>query len=253
MIKNIQKIIDFFNDDTFYYSASLSFFTIFSLLPILALVIAIMSTYTIFSQNIDVMMLYVLDFVNPTHSSQVTSAIDQFLTNIDQLGNLGFIYLFFVFTMFFKDYEYVVSKIHETQKRTFVSLVFLYLSFLLLIPITLVLFTFISSMIQIPMLQMFLNLLFGLFIMTVLFKISVNKPISIRASMISAFLTLSVLKITQSLFIYYVLYNTTYVTIYGTLSVLLFLFLWIYISWTIYLYGIKLCHKLNMEYQKNAN
>ena len=75
-----------------------------------------MSTYSVFSQNIDILMLYVLDFVNPTHSSQVTSAINNFLANIDQLGNLGLIYLFFVFTMFFKDYEYVVSKIHQTKR-----------------------------------------------------------------------------------------------------------------------------------------
>jgi membrane protein len=32
------------------------------------------------------------------------------------------------------------------------------------------------------------------------------------------------------------------------LSALLFLFLWIYISWTIYLYGVKLCYILNKEY-----
>ena len=142
MIKSIEKIVDFFNDDTLYYSASLSFFTIFSLLPILALIIVVMSTYPIFSQNIDLLMLYVLDFVNPTHSLQVTSTIEQFLENIDKLGNLGFIYLLFVFTMFFKDYEHVVSKIYQTKRRTFISLVFLYITFLLFIPITLVLFTF---------------------------------------------------------------------------------------------------------------
>jgi membrane protein len=81
-----------------------------------------------------------------------------------------------------------------------------------------------------------------------LFKISVNKHIFWKASFISASFTLLVLKITQLLFVYYVIYNTTYNTIYGTLSVLLFLFLWIYISWTIYLYGIKLCYNLNIKY-----
>ncbi len=33
------KVEDFLNDDTTYYAASLSFFTIFSILPILALLI----------------------------------------------------------------------------------------------------------------------------------------------------------------------------------------------------------------------
>ncbi|HIP13379.1 MAG TPA: YihY family inner membrane protein [Arcobacter sp.] len=253
MKEKIKHLIDFFNDDTLYYSASLSFFTIFSILPILALLIVVMSSSPIFSSNIDLLMLYVLDFINPTHSSEVTNAITHFLKNIDQLGSLGIFYLIFVFTMFFKDYEYIVSKIHKTKKRSFIALVSLYISFLLLIPITFVLFISITTLFTNPYIQIFLNSLFAMFIFTVLFKISVNKHISLRASVISAFLTLGSLKLTQTLFIYYVLYNTTYSTIYGTLSIMLFMFLWIYISWTIYLYGIKICHKLNLQDKKNAS
>ena len=252
MRNKTKHIINFFNDDTLYYSASLSFFTIFSILPILALLLVIMSSSPVFSSNIDILMLYVMDFINPTHSSEVSNAVTNFLANIDELGNLGIIYLIFVFTMFFKDYEYIVSKIHKTKKRSFLALIFLYLSFLLLIPITFVLFASISSLFTNHLLQIVLSSIFGLFIFTVLFKISVNKPISIKAAFTSAFLTLGILKITQSLFIYYVLYNTTYSTIYGTLSIMLFIFLWIYISWTIYLYGIKLCHKLNHQDNINA-
>lgn len=65
--------------------------------------------------------------------------------------------------------------------------------------------------------------------------------------MISSFLTLSVLSITKNLFVYYIVYNKTYSTIYGSLSTFLFSFLWIYISWIIYLYGVKFCHRLNTK------
>jgi membrane protein len=85
-----------------------------------------------------------------------------------------------------------------------------------------------------------------------LFKLSVNKIIDNKAALISSFITLTTLSITKNLFIYYVVYNKTYTTIYGSLSTLLFTFLWIYISWIIYLYGIKICHKLNMKYLKNS-
>ncbi len=251
MKNNIKKLIEFLNDDTMYYAASLSFFTIFSLLPILALVIVIMSSYSMFSSHIDMLMLYFLDFVNPTHSEQVTLAINHFLTNINELGNLGLAYLLFVFTMFFKDYEYIVSKIHKTKKRSFFALVVLYIVFFLFIPVAIVLLTTISTLFDNISLKIILNAIFSIAIFTILFKISVNKPIKLKAAFISAFLTLGILKITQALFVYYVFYNTTYNTIYGTLSVMLFLFLWIYISWSIYLYGIKLCYKLNLEYQIN--
>jgi len=247
LIKTIKRGIRFFNDDTPYYAASLSFFTIFSLLPILALIIVVMSSSYIFAQNTDLLMLYVLDFINPTHSLEVTNSINHFLKNIDDLGNLGIVYLLFVFTMFFKDYEHIVSTIHHTKRRSFVALVALYISFLLIIPIVLVIFTYISTFIYSQNLNILLSSIFGLLTFTILFKISVNKPIGLKVAFLSAFITLGILKITQYLFIYYVLYNTTYTTIYGTMSVLLFLFLWIYISWIIYLYGIKLCYYLNLQ------
>jgi membrane protein len=250
LIDSVKKLYSFFDDDTLYYSASLSFFTIFSLLPILALIIAIMSSYPLFSKQIDLLMVYVLDFVNPTHSQQVTASITNFLTNIDKLGSLGFFYLIFVFIMFFKDYEYIVSMIHDTTRRSFFTMLFLYSALLFLIPILLVTFTFISNLLIENTIQKFmLNFFFGLLFITLLFSLSVNKSISLKASVIAAFVTMASLKITQNLFLYYILYNTTYSTIYGTLSVLLIMFLWIYISWTIYLYGVKFCHKLNMRYQ----
>jgi membrane protein len=250
LLDSLKKLYSFFDDDTLYYSASLSFFTIFSLLPILALIIAIMSSYPLFSNQIDLFMVYVLDFVNPTHSQQVTASITNFLTNIDKLGSLGMFYLMFVFIMFFKDYEYIVSMIHDTKRRSFIKMLLLYTGLLFLIPILLVTFTFASNLLIENTIQKFLlNFSFGLLFITLLFSLSVNKSISIKAALISAFVTIVSLKITQNLFLYYILYNTTYSTIYGTLSVLLIMFLWIYISWTIYLYGVKFCHKLNMRYK----
>ena len=80
-------------------------------------------------------------------------------------------------------------------------------------------------------------------------KLSVNRKIDNKAALISSFITLIVLSMTKNLFIYYVIYNKTYTTIYGSLATLLFTFLWIYISWIIYLYGIKMCHKLNVKAQ----
>lgn len=246
----IKRVYFFFNDDTLYYSASLSFFTIFALLPILALVISIMSSYPVFSNQIDLLIVYVLDFVNPTHSDQITDAIKTFLTNIDKLGALGIFYLIFVFIMFFKDYEYIVSIIYGSAKRSFIRMLFIYTTILFLIPIILVIFTFLSSfLIDSNLQQTLLNFSFGLFFITLLFKFSANKFVSFKASFFASLTTIISLKITQTLFLSYIFYNTTYTTIYGTFSSLLIMFLWIYISWTIYLYGIKFCHQLNTRFK----
>ncbi len=244
----IKKIYDFFDDDTFYYAASLSFFTIFSILPILALIIAIMSTYDIFLSQIQMFLFYVLDFINPTHSEEVVLFIEKFLVNIDKLGTLGLFYLLFVFTMFFKDYENIISRIHGTQNRSFFAMIILYINFILLIPLVLFLFTISAAFFENEYLMGIFDFFLGGAFLTYIFMISINKQVVFKAAFYSALLTLVVLKLTKMLFWYYILYSTTYSTIYGTLSGLVFMFLWIYISWTIYLYGIKICHKLNIEY-----
>ena len=249
----IKRVFDFFNDDTPYYAASLSFFTIFAILPLIALIIVVISNIPTFSQHLDKIMLYILDFINPTHSSTLSVQIEKFLENTSKLGYIGIVYLIFVFTMFFKDYEYIVNKIHGVSSRPIYKSFFLYLSFLFVIPILFFIFIFLSTF---TLQSYFISIFTSLFIwiiFIVLFMISANKKISLKAAAISSSLTLITLSITKTLFGYYVSANTTYATIYGSFSVALFFFLWIYISWNIYLYGTKLCSILNKAQLSDEN
>lgn len=241
----LKRVFHFFNDDTPYYAASLSFFTIFSILPLIALLIVIISNIPTFSQYIDTMMMYILDFINPTHSAELSTQIGKFLANTQKLGLIGIVYLLFVFTMFFKDYEYIVNKIHGVKSRALYKSFLLYLSFLIAIPILFFVFTFLSTLYKVSFLIYLLSILFIWLIFIILFIISANKEISFTSAIISSSITLITLSITKMLFGYYVSANTTYATIYGSFSIALFFFLWIYISWNIYLYGTKLCSILN--------
>jgi len=83
-----------------------------------------MSTNPLFSEYKDLLTLFVLDFINPTHSEMVSQKLQSFLVNIEDLGSLGLIYLLFVFTMFFQDYEHIINKIHNTKKRNFIQIAF---------------------------------------------------------------------------------------------------------------------------------
>lgn len=247
----LKKLFNFFNDETPYYAASLSFFTIFSILPLLALLIVVVSTLPVFEQHLDSMMLYIIDFINPTHSTSLAKTISDFLVNIDKLGDIGIFYLFFVFTMFFKDYEYIINKIYGTPSRAVYKLFFMYLGFLILIPILFFVFIVISTFTDFSFSLQLFTFLFIWILFTVLFILSANTHVSFKASMSASFITLIVLSITKSLFGYYVISNTTYATIYGSFSVALFFFLWIYVSWNIYLYGTKLCVIINKDNLKD--
>jgi len=251
-IKKILETLDsFFNDDTTYYAASLSFFTIFSLLPILTLIIAIISSLDQFSQYLDLFTNYVLEILNPSHSETFVKIFKSFISNSDKLGTIGIVYMLFVFTMFFKDYEYIVNKIHKAKRKSLHASFFFYLSFIITLPIIFTSYIFLTSFYNNTIFDFVLIFIFGWSIFFALFKLTVNRHIRTKAALISSLTTLIIIGITKNLFVYYVLYNQTYSTIYGSMATLLFTFLWIYISWIIYLYGIKMCYRLNIQESRN--
>ncbi|WP_198305460.1 YihY/virulence factor BrkB family protein [Arcobacter vandammei] len=251
IIKKIISSVDsFFNDDTTYYAASLSFFTIFSILPIIALGIAIISSFPEFNSYLEVFTNFLFDFLNPTHSTEIVESLKNYISNSNKLGFIGILYMLFVFVMFFKDYDYIVNKIHKTQRRAIYKSFFIYLILFIVFPAIFIAITYANSLHENSIFKFISSFLFTWFMFFALFKISINKKLSIKVVLISSFLTLATLSITKNLFVYYVVYNKTYTTIYGSLATLLFTFLWIYISWIIYLFGIKICHRLNINESK---
>lgn len=253
-VKTILKALDsFFNDDTTYYAASLSFFTIFSILPIIALLISIISSLEIVQGYLDIFINYIFDVLNPTHSDAFIQTFKNYISNSGKLGYIGILYMLFVFVMFFKDYEYIVNKIHRAKRKPLLTSFFFYLFFLVTLPLMLAVLNIALSFYNNNIFNYLTTFLFAWLIFFGLFKLSVNKPINTKAAMISSLFTLITLSITKNLFIYYVVYNKTYTTIYGSLAILLFSFFWIYVSWIIYLYGIKMCHRLNLQENLKKN
>lgn len=251
LLKKTASIVrSFFADDTSYYAASLSFFTIFSMLPIITLFIAILSYLPQFNQYLDSLTGYIFDMLNPTHSQEVVEALNSYISNSSKLGGLGLVYMSFVFVMFLKNYENIVNKIHEAKRKPLYASFFIYLLYIVILPSILMFLNLMNSFYSNALLNGVVLFLFAWFIFYSLFKVSINKKIHYKATLISSLITLVVLSLSKNMFVYYVAYNQTYTTIYGSLSILLFTFFWIYISWVIYLYGIKMCAWLNEKYQQ---
>ena len=255
--KPLEKLINgldsFFNDDTTYYAASLSFFTIFAILPIVALVISMISNLPQFEDYVEFFVKYILEMINPTHSQQFVTQIMGFVSNSHKLGYIGTAYMLFVFSMFFKDYEYIVNKIHQAKRKSLYTSFFFYLSMMIVLPIIFAIYLLTISLFDNTLFDFFITFLYAWIIFFFLFKFTVNKAIDNKAAFLSSLVTLIALSVTKNLFVYYVIYNKTYTTLYGSLATLLFFFLWIYISWIIYLYGVKLCHKLNIKNKLATN
>jgi len=242
------------DDKLSYYSASLSFYTLFSIIPLLVIVLSIFTNLPLFEEVYSAIQVLLFENLMPTHSQEILTYINGFVQNSAKLGMVGVIYVLFASMMFFKNYDYIVNDIFESERRNFWSSVTVYWTLLTLTPIMMVLSFYISTQIQIVLNNN--EFTSGIHLLEVLpffiiwsifflnYKISANTSVSTKAAAISSFIASLIWYIAKSGFIFYVLHNKTYMSIYGGLSTLLFFFLWIYISWAIFLHGLKFCHLL---------
>lgn len=240
---------DFFTDDLLYYAASLSFYTIFALVPLMLISITVMTNLPIFENYYMDIKDEFLANIMPSQTEALTAYMDTILENGLKMGLMGVFYILITSIFFFNNYEYIVSQIFNKPKKSFLKALSTYLTLMTLTPIllTLIVFLIASASENLSSLLSYLHLspnAFVSFLLTwlmfsILMKASINFKIPFSAIIRSSFMTAFIWFIAQEIFITYVFINTTYESLYGSFSSLLFFFLWIYISWIIYLFGLK--------------
>jgi membrane protein len=170
---------------------------------------------------------------------------------------VGAFYVIFAAIMFFKNYDYIVNDIFDTPSRTLWQAIKTYTLLVIILPVLMALSFFLSSFIQsyldktsitsIIHLYSFLPYFIIWMIFYVAYQLSANIHIEVSAALISSFIASLIWYISKSAFIFYVVHNKTYASIYGSISTILFFFLWIYISWAIFIHGLKFCDLLNRD------
>ncbi len=245
-----------------HYASSLSFHTILSLVPILLISFSIFTQMPSFKEYYEKIQHFIFSSLMPAQQDMVTPHLNKFMENTGSMGMMGFIFVLYVSMMFFLDYEKIMSKIFNTKRRTLWESVTTYWTMLTMMPLGLGLSFYLSNLINnflskseitssinlLPFLPYFIIW----FLFFIMFVISSNKPLDKKSALIASFITSLMWYGSKSLFIFYVAYNQTYLSIYGSFSILMFFFLWIYFSWVIYIYGAKLCSVLD-DRQKHSN
>lgn len=238
-----------------HYASSLSFHTILSLIPILLISFSIFTKMPSFKEYYQKIQHFIFNSLMPAQQDSISGYINTFMDNTGSMGTTGLIFVLYVSIMFFLDYEKIISAIFNVPKRTLWESVTTYWTMLTMMPLGLAISFYFSNMVQDMLsnneITSSINLLGFVpyfiiwFLFFIMYTISANIKINKRSSLISSFVASLIWYISKSLFVYYVAYNKTYLSIYGSFSILMFFFLWIYFSWLIYLYGAKLCYILN--------
>jgi len=241
------------------FAASLSFYTIFTIIPLLLIMLTLLTSLPSFAEHYETIKVFIFSNLMPVNSEVIMGHIDGFLANSAKMGVIGLLMVLVASLLFFKNFEYIANKIFHAKSRTLWESITTYWTMLTLTPIALGASFYITGYIATLMasnsLTSGLNILplipyiiiWALFFL--LFQISANTKINPKASLISSFLISVVFSVSKNAFIYYVFLNKSYTTMYGSFAILMFLFLWIYVSWIIFIYGLKLCHIINRIYQ----
>jgi membrane protein len=241
-------------------ASSLSFYTIFSIVPIILIVLSLLSSNPMFSEYYQKIESFILSNILPTNQEVIKQYIQSFVDNSTSMGITGGIYVFVTSILFFKNFETIMKNIFHSKKREFFNKITVYWTTMTLFPI---LFSFsiyltikVQEILNSSVYTKDINLLslvpfFTTFVMFWLaYNLGANKELKTKALAISSFIGAVIFSIAKSLFVYYVIYNKNYTSLYGSFSILLFSFVWIYVSWIIFLSGAYLCEFLD-EYFKN--
>jgi len=242
------------------FAASLSFYTIFTIIPLLLIMLTLLTSLPSFSKYYESIKSFIFSNLMPVNSEAIMGHIDSFLANSAKMGVIGLVMILVASLLFFKNFEYIANKIFHAKKRTMWESITTYWTMFTLTPIALgtsfYITGYVASLMASNSLTSGLNILpyvpyvitWGLFF--IIFQISANVKINPKATAISSFIISVVFSVSKNAFIYYVFYNKSYATMYGSFATLMFLFLWIYVSWIIFIYGLKLCYIINRVYQK---
>ena len=252
--KYAAQVISTINDKSLYhYAASLSFHSVLALIPFLFISLSLFFQLPSFKEHSLAIQNFIASSLLPTNAEQFSSYLESFLSNSSHLGLMGVIAMIFTAVMFFTDFEYVITRLSASQPRSFFMRLSIFWTLLTLMPLGLAFSLWLSTFLNdfIKQLDMGINffeilpyiIIWAIFGIT--YGVCINRKLLIKDIFLSSFLASIVWNISKLLFVSYAFYNKNYTSIYGSMSILLFFFLWLYVSWIVFLFGLKFLIKLS--------
>ena len=247
-----------FNEELTYYAAGLSFYTISTIIPIFFIIFTMIPKLSQFDAHYDTLKSFLIEHLMPVQQDLITSYIDDFIANATQLGIFSLIFTIVVSMLFFVNFSYVVNTIFKSKSHHILKTLGTYFLLVILVPIGLIISFYFTGKInhfidahvfdfgvQVTALTPFF-IEWTLFFL--IYKFAPNTFVYYKAAAITAIITVFIWSVTKALFVHYVLFAKATSTIYGPFAITIFFLTWIYLSWIIFVYGLRLCYLINRSY-----
>ncbi|MBN8218848.1 MAG: YihY family inner membrane protein [Spirochaetes bacterium] len=234
-------------------SASLSFSTILSVVPIITIIFGVFANFQAFSAMQKQLEDALLGVILPQASTVLRDVFRQFTNNSGKLTAIGLLSLFVTTASVFLDLNNMVNRIWEVRVRRnlFQNLTIFWLA-LTLGPFLLGLSFALSGEVG-RLLGQFLptgwyfartgkalSWVLGFLVFFLMFTVLPNTHVSKRHSALAAIVTSVGLEALRMLFAFWYGRFTSYNAIYGSLSAVPLFFLWMYLNWYVVLLGVQL-------------
>jgi membrane protein len=241
----------------FMAASSLAYTTILSFIPLLAVSFAIFQMFGGLHRAFDLLEPFIVSNLAAGVSAQVTSNIEKFINNVHSttVGVGGLIALIFTNMTLLSSVERVINRIWNVPiRRSLIQRITGYWIFLTLAPLALSISLGIAGSHSLPVSRFFPNGLGTFFITTAIltwaYKFIPDTKVSMLYSSLSGMLTASCFSVARIAYHLYTSRILSYNHIYGSLSAVPILLLWVYIVWLIILLGAAFCAAIQRSSSK---
>jgi len=252
----------FQEDRCFEEAASLGYTSLLAIVPLFAVAFGIIAAFPVFNKWSENLQQFIFENFLPATGEQIVPYLDTFLESISSLTLPGTIMLIVTALMLMVRIEVAFNRIWRVDRnRTIINRIVMYWAVLTLGPILIAAAVALSAQKVLGVLGMegeippgvhsvgifFLTwLVFSLF-----FVLVPNRRVRIKHALIGAFLSTVLFSIARAGFVAYVS-NANYKVIYGALATIPLFLLWLYIVWTVILFGASLAASLTTfsDYRK---
>lgn len=229
----------------------LAYVTLMSLVPLIVVMLSVMTAFPIFSEIKILIENFVYQNFLPAAGSVVQQHLSGFVENASKMSAVAITFLFVFALMLISAIDKTLNKLWRvTKKRRLITAFSMYWMVLTLGPVlvgsSIAATSYIVSFMSLESYQLFgienilmrlLPLLTSIAAFLIIYLVIPNKYIPFTYALAGATLAAILFEIAKKGFAFYVTQLPSYRAIYGALATIPILFLWVYLSWLIVLFG----------------
>jgi membrane protein len=229
----------------------LSYVTLMSLVPLMVVMLSVLTAFPIFSEIKDLIENFVYQNFMPASGDVVKEHITGFVSNASKMSAVAIVFLFLFALLLISAIDKSLNKLWKIDKKRRVVTAFsMYWMILTLGPVlvgsSLATTSYIVSLMSLGdydffgvtnILMRLLPIIASVFAFLILYLVVPNKIVNFKHALSGAVLAAILFEVAKKGFAFYVVELPSYQTIYGALAGIPILFLWVYLSWLVVLFG----------------